>query len=96
MPFSSRQKAIILDDSNDDIRATLQLKSMGWGPAWFYILLTFSKGKTLVLLSGNLADSDELQFLTKKDNGEFILQKTVTVAASRKYSYAWSPSEPGK
>jgi len=48
-----------------------------------------------VILIGDLTDADELQFLTKKDNGDFVVQNTLNVGSASSYTYSWSPTETG-
>jgi beta-glucanase (GH16 family) len=48
-----------------------------------------------VLLSGNVSNVDELQFLVKKGNGEFVLEKSVAIGSQQIYKHTWIPSQPG-
>jgi beta-glucanase (GH16 family) len=48
-----------------------------------------------VELSGDISDADEIQYLTKKDDGEFVVQKTQSLTGSVSYEYNWIPTEPG-
>jgi hypothetical protein len=59
---------------------------------------TFQAGENLnmdINLSGDLSSVDELQFLIKKGEGEFIEQTTMSVTEATTYTYNWAPSEPG-
>ena len=48
-----------------------------------------------VLVSGDLKDADELQFLTKKGDEDFILQNLVVVGSATSYNYTWIPNQSG-
>lgn len=48
-----------------------------------------------VVLAGDISDTDELQFLVRKGDGEFELVKTIAVGANSIYSHNWVPSEAG-
>jgi len=48
-----------------------------------------------VELSGDLLDADEIQYLTRKDDGEFVVQTTQSLTGSLAYEYGWSPTESG-
>lgn len=48
-----------------------------------------------VLLSGELSDADQIQFLTREGSGSFEIQKTQNLTGLSEYKYNWSPSEPG-
>jgi len=49
-----------------------------------------------VTLSGDLTDADEIQYLTRKDDGEFVLRETQSLLTSLyPYGYSWSPTESG-
>jgi hypothetical protein len=47
-------------------------------------------------LSGNLSDADEIQFLAKKDDGEFVIEKTIVLNGATTYNYNWTASEAGE
>jgi beta-glucanase (GH16 family) len=47
-------------------------------------------------LTGNLSDADEIQFLAKKDDGEFVIQKTINLSGASTYNYNWTASEAGE
>ena len=49
-----------------------------------------------VALSGDLSDADEIQFLAKKKDGEFVIQKTINLSGVSTYNYNWTASEAGK
>lgn len=46
-----------------------------------------------ILLSGDLSDADQLQYLVKKGDAEFVLQTTINVSQANTYAYNWVPSE---
>ena len=48
-----------------------------------------------VQLAGDFSDANQIQFLVKKDNGEFAVQKTQNLTGSSDYNYNWTPSESG-
>ena len=48
-----------------------------------------------VLLSGELSDADQIQFLTKKDDGAFVVQKTQNLTGSSEYKYSYTASQAG-
>jgi beta-glucanase (GH16 family) len=59
---------------------------------------TFQTGENLnmdINLSGDLSNVDELQFLIRKGDGEFIEQTTMSVTEASTYTYNWVSSEPG-
>jgi uncharacterized protein (DUF2249 family) len=59
---------------------------------------TFSIGEQVKMdldLSGDISKVDQLQFLAKNVNGNFIEQTTINVASDSKYNYSWKPSESG-
>ena len=47
------------------------------------------------LLSGELSDADQIQFLTKKDDGAFVVQKTQNLTGSSEYKYSYTASQAG-
>ena len=47
------------------------------------------------MLSGELSDADQIQFLTKKDDGAFVVQKTQNLTGSLEYKYSYSASQAG-
>ena len=49
-----------------------------------------------VELTGQLSDADELQFLVRKGNGSFEIQKKTDIGSKTKYAYTWTPREPGE
>ena len=49
-----------------------------------------------VALLGDLSDADEIQFLAKKDDGEFVVQKTINLSGASTYIYNWTASEAGE
>ena len=48
-----------------------------------------------VSLSGDLSDADEIQYLIKKDDGEFVIQKTDEITDLTDYNYTWTTSQAG-
>merc|ERR1712183_616833 len=48
-----------------------------------------------VELSGDLSDADEIQYLTRKDDGDFVVQATQSLTGLSSYEYSWSPTESG-
>merc|ERR1719410_2080030 len=48
-----------------------------------------------VELSGDLSDADEIQYLTRKDDGDFVVQATQSLTGLYSYEYSWSPTESG-
>lgn len=48
-----------------------------------------------VLLSGELTDADELQFLTRNGSEEFVEQQVISINGTSTYSYSWIPQESG-
>jgi len=48
-----------------------------------------------VELSGDLSDADEIQYLTRKDDGEFVLQEIQSLTGSSTYEYSWTATESG-
>jgi len=48
-----------------------------------------------VKLSGDFSDANAIQFLVKKDNGEFVVQKTQNLTVSSDYNYNWTATESG-
>merc|ERR1712176_1227501 len=48
-----------------------------------------------VELSGDLSDADEIQYLTRKDDGDFVVQVTQSLTGLSSYEYSWSPTEYG-
>ena len=48
-----------------------------------------------IQLVGELSDADQIQYLTKKDDGEFIVQKTQNLTGSPAYNFSWNPTESG-
>jgi len=48
-----------------------------------------------VELFGDLSDADEIQYLTRKDDGEFVVQETQSLTGSSTYEYSWTPTESG-
>ncbi len=49
-----------------------------------------------VELSGNLSDADEIQFLAKKEDGEFVVQKSISLNGASNYNYNWIANEAGE
>jgi hypothetical protein len=49
-----------------------------------------------VALTGNLSDADEIQFLVKKKDGEFVIEKTIVLNGASTYNYDWTASEAGE
>jgi hypothetical protein len=48
-----------------------------------------------VLLSGELSDADQIQFLTREGSGSFVVQKTQNLTGLSEYKYTWAPTQPG-
>ncbi len=48
-----------------------------------------------VLLAGDLSDADEIQYLIKKDNGDFTIAKTEAITELTDYNYTWTTSQAG-
>merc|ERR1712119_219931 len=48
-----------------------------------------------VELSGDLSDVDEIQYLTRKDDGDFVVQATQSLTGLSSYGYSLSPTESG-
>ena len=48
-----------------------------------------------VQLVGDLSDADQIQYLTKKDDGEFIVRKTQNLTGSSAYNFSWNFTESG-
>jgi len=48
-----------------------------------------------VELSGDLSDADEIQYLTRKDDGDFVVQETQSFTGLYSYEYSWNPTESG-
>ena len=49
-----------------------------------------------VQLIGELSDADQIQYLTKKDNDEFVVRKTQNLTGASEYNFNWNPTEAGK
>merc|ERR1711862_205373 len=50
------------------------------------------KVKMDVILTGNLSQVDQIQYLTKQGDGEFIVQKTETLSDASTYFFDWKPT----
>jgi len=50
------------------------------------------KVKMDVILTGNLSQVDQIQYLTKQGDGEFIVQKTETLSDTSTYFFDWMPT----
>jgi len=48
-----------------------------------------------VELSGDLSDADEIQYLTRKDDDDFVVQETQILTGLSSYEYSWNPTESG-
>lgn len=60
--------------------------------------LSFSANESVpmnVLLTGDLTDVDELQFLTRIGNGDFIEVFSTPVNQLDRYDYSWTPTQAG-
>ena len=49
-----------------------------------------------VQLSGDLSDADEIQYLSRKEDGVFSVQKTTNLTGLSEYNYNWIATEAGK
>merc|ERR1712003_365634 len=56
---------------------------------------TGEKVKMDVILTGNLLQVDQIQYLTKQGDGEFIVQKTETLNDASAYFFDWMPTVGG-
>ncbi len=48
-----------------------------------------------VALAGDLTDADEIQYLIKKDDGDFAIAKTEAITELTDYNYKWTTTEAG-
>ncbi len=58
----------------------------------------YTMGNTIkmdVILSGNLTEADQLQFLYQKSGGEFKTSTTKSITNATNYAHNWTPTEAG-
>merc|ERR1712003_42659 len=76
------------DDPNLQNPAKVEFASLNSGEKY----TIGEKVKMDVILTGNLSQVDQIQYLTKQGNGEFIVQKTETLSDTSTYFFDWMPT----
>jgi beta-glucanase (GH16 family) len=56
---------------------------------------TGATAKMDVTLTGDLNGADELEFLSKKGDADFVSEKSVSIGSKRDHAYAWKASQAG-
>merc|ERR1719232_1852945 len=79
------------EDPNLQNPAKIEFASLNSGEKY----TTGEKIKMDVILTGNLSEIDQIQYLTKQGDGAFIVQKTETLNDASSYFFDWMPTVSG-